>query len=457
MNRFFLILILSTCFSYILRIFQVSPEAFSTFLDSVGVFSGWSLWRIFNLLQHEHKGTVPTTFWRFYFLKWIIIVFTILWFFWKGFFLTFFTPTLITGFGLMVMSPFQHIFERMYIKFLWRNRRGFLIFPLAFRYRRIVYSVIRFVLYIPLISVWGDVFRKFDQQNIISLITDWLLMIVTSQAVNDLFSALLIGLMAFLLIKVTNRILTYYIEKRYQLDSVENNFLFTRLKTMMAIIRTAVSILLGTPAIFMILSKLSLGSTEWVASVGLAGAGVTFGLQSIVRDFITGFFIIFENNLMVGDEVEIDNKGGKVEVITMRTLKIRSETGMLFTIPFCSITVIGNRNRYFSAVLMNISVAYDEDLDKVQYLIEKAFLLLKKTAPVNRQIMGGLEFRGVNEVTSYSVVLLAKIKTAPNCQDSVRRQFNKILKNIFDEAGIKVPVAPGGLIRGQTSLTNTQF
>ncbi len=179
-----------------------------------------------------------------------------------------------------------------------------------------------------------------------------------------------------------------------------------------------------------------------------------------MRDFITGFFIIFENNLTVGDEIEVENRVGKVEAITMRTLKVRGDSGVLLTIPFGTITVIGNKNRYFSAVLMNISVGYDENIDRVQFLVEKAFAILKKTYPSSRQVIGGLEFRGINEITLYSVVLLVKIKTSPNCQDSVRRQFNKILKTLFDESGIRVPSPERMLLTasgGSPSLTNTKL
>ena len=221
---------------------------------------------------------------------------------------------------------------------------------------------------------------------------------------------------------------------------------------MMAIIRTIVNVLVGGPAlIFMISHIFGVQLKEWAASVGVAGFGLTFGLQNIVRDFITGFFIIFENNL------DIDGRTGKVEAIAVRTVKIRSENGTLMTIPFGNIIVIGNRNKHFSAVLMNISVAYHEDLDKVQKLIEKAFYILKKNSPLKRYVLGNLEFRGVNEVTPYSVVLLAKIRTTPNCQDQVRRQFNRVLKELFDEANIKIPYPPNIALNSTPSLTNAHI
>jgi len=125
------------------------------------------------------------------------------------------------------------------------------------------------------------------------------------------------------------------------------------------------------------------------------------------------------------------------------------------TIPFGSIVVIGNKNRLFSAVLMNISVGYGENLDRVQSLIEKAFTLVKRVPIFGRRIVGPLEIRGVNEVTSFSVIFQVKITTAPNMQDSIRRAFNRQLKQLFDEAGIVVPVPPYSASKAAPSLTNT--
>jgi len=221
-------------------------------------------------------------------------------------------------------------------------------------------------------------------------------------------------------------------------------------------LKTFLRIIVWAPAIGIILAQLGWNiETAWVTSIGAVSFALTFGLQSIVRDFVTGFFIIIENNLMVGDEVEVDQRKGKVEAIALRTLKVRSDDGILMTIPFGHIGIIGNKSRDFSAIIMNISVAYKEDLDRVQSLIEKAFLQVRRTPFVGRRVLGALEIRGVNEVTSYSVVFQIKIKTTPSNQDLVRRTFNKILKTLFDEAGIVVPTSPHMTMRASPSLTNT--
>jgi small conductance mechanosensitive channel len=273
---------------------------------------------------------------------------------------------------------------------------------------------------------------------------------------SGLFNSVIIVFFSLILIKMGDRVLRYYVEEKYSADTVENNFLASRLKTLMAMLSTLLRVVVWIPAVGLIFSQFgNVNLSTWVTSIGAASFGLTFGLQHIVRDFIAGFFIILENNLMVGDEVEVDQRSGKVEAITIRTLKIRSDQGMLLTIPFGSIQVIGNKNRQFSAIVLNISVGYNESIEKVQSLVEKTFALVKRTPLFGRRIIGPLEFRGITEVTSFSMIFQVKITTAPNMQDSIRRAFTRQLKIAFDEAGVVVPVPPVSTARAIPSLTNT--
>jgi small-conductance mechanosensitive channel len=312
------------------------------------------------------------------------------------------------------------------------------------------------IIYGSVLSIWMVHAWK-GQHNFLVSVTSWGTAALASSFVTRLLDSVIIFFSALLLDRGGVRLLKYYVEEKYAHDSIEMNFFASRLKTLMAIFKTLIRVLIWIPAFSLIVSKFWDGHslTAVLTSIGAASFGITFGFQGIVRDFITGFFLAVENNLMVGDQVEVDQRSGTVEAITMRTLKIRSDNGTLFTIPFGSINVIGNKNRGFAAVLLNISVGYKEDLDKVQSLVEKAFSMLKKTPNVGRKVMSALEIRGVVEVTSYSVVFQAKIRTHPNDQDIVKRIFSKYLKQLFDEAGIVVPTAPYSVRFSNPSLTNT--
>ncbi|ETZ07482.1 moderate conductance mechanosensitive channel YbiO [Holospora obtusa F1] len=462
-QRIFLIYFLSRIFKEILTLTQANALIFSTFSQSVAIILSSGIWgalkKFKSMALSEIKISAQKN--RLILLasmyQWGVGLFMSLWLFFPRIFIAFFIPTMVTVSVLLSISSIQIQAYKLFLEFLWRKKNVSFVFPLLYQYRKEALGGVKILIYIVLLTLWGEVFQEIQNNAAFSMVY-WVTSIFISPWVARCFNAALVGMASFLLIKVINKVLRYYVEDRYSVQSLENNFLFTRLKTMMAIIRTIVNVLVGGPAlIFMISHIFGVQLKEWAASVGVAGFGLTFGLQNIVRDFITGFFIIFENNLMVGDEVDIDGKTGKVEAIAVRTVKIRSETGMLMTIPFGNIIVIGNRNKYFSAVLMNISVSYHEDLEKTQKIIEKAFNILKKNSPVKRYVLGNLEFRGVNEVTPYSVVLLAKIRTTPNCQDQVRRQFNRILKELFDEAGIKIPSPPYTVLNSSPSLTNTHI
>jgi small conductance mechanosensitive channel len=145
-----------------------------------------------------------------------------------------------------------------------------------------------------------------------------------------------------------------------------------------------------------------------------------------------------------------------VEDLSLRTLKIRADNGMLQTIPFGSITVIGNKSRYFSYIIINFSAHYDADPEKIQQLLEKAYQILRRTSGMNKKILAPIEIRGITDISDYAIIFQARLKTAPGQQDIVRRAYNKILKQLCDEAGVRVP-SPSypGFQQKQPSLTNT--
>lgn len=388
-------------------------------------------------------------------VRWLFAGMTVLFVVGRSWFVLFWFPVVMTSMIWIFLFPTKEMFRYYRVRFLWKRRhKDFLLKPIIISEKIapyvvdfLAYGLIAYIWY-PYISVWIDV-------GYWTFLTS-----ARSFIFSGLFNAFLILIFALFIVKLGHRILRYYVEEKYTSDSMENNFLASRLKTLMAMLRTSLSVVVWIPAVVLMLSQFGdfnrhLGTLT--ASIGGASFGLSFGCQYIVRDFISGFCIILENNLMVGDEVEVDSRTGKVESITMRTLKIRSDQGVLLTIPFGSIQVIGNKNRLFSAVVMNISVGYSENLDRVQALIEKAFGLVKRVPVFGRRIVGPLEIRGINEVTSYSVILQVKITTAPNMQDSIRRAFNRQLKQLFDEAGITVPIPPMAFSKPISSLTNTSL
>lgn len=428
-----------------------------TIIDMIFLLMGFCLWRGIALIAgHLLPGPYnKRILWGLSLTKWFIVGFFGLWLIGRDLFKHFFLPITITVCVLVMVHPLRIFFRRWRLRLIWHRRhslgpfRPFLVSKKTMD-RIFFYGVYGTLFFVWLTYLWND------EPSVLSIMITWVVHFFSGPFMSHVLNVMLIVGGAIFLVKGGERILKYYVEDKYTNDSAENNFLASRLKTLMAMLRTALRIVIWIPAISIVFTQFGdVNITAWITSIGAASFGLTFGFQSIVRDFITGFFIILENNLMVGDEVDVDQRTGKVEVITLRTLKIRADNGTLMTIPFGNIGVIGNKNRNFSAIIMNISVDYNSDLEIVQSLVEKAFSILKKTPTIGRRVMGNMEIRGVNEITSYSMVFQVKIKTIPNEQDLVRRVFNKILKHLFDEAGIRVPIPPHTVMKYVPSLTNT--
>jgi small-conductance mechanosensitive channel len=264
---------------------------------------------------------------------------------------------------------------------------------------------------------------------------------------------------ALAVVSFGDRLLRHYLEKKPTLDSsIEAAYLGGRFRTLLTVARTLLRFGVWVPFFLLLLSIFGYDVRILLTSVGIASLGLSFGAQAFVKDFITGFFILLDNSLIVGDQVEIDGKSGTVESLSLRTLRVRADNGTLLTIPFGNIGVIGNKSRDFACALINLTVRYDADPDKVQALLEKAYQMLRRNSTFGKRLLSPIEVRGITEVSDYAVVFQARLKTAPGQQDAVKRAFNRILKTLCDEAGFPVPTPPYGSERSGTilpSLTNT--
>lgn len=442
----------------VLDVFEPNQESIYSLWDMVILIIIFLFSQVLSLVR---EGLIKTSdqitiLKNLKFIKWFFFGFCLLWICANNLVGHLAVPLIATSAQFLLFAPLSYILRRWHLQFLWSKRHRF-PFLRTLLMSQVWRSFPKYLSWGVIALIWLSVLKN-DDPNFITTSSRWLYNILTLLVTGPILNVALIFFAANLLVKGGDRILKYYMIDKYATESFENNFLASRLKTLMAMLHTLLRILVWIPALSLILSEFeafNLGT--WVTSIGVASFGLTFGFQSIVRDFITGFFIILENNLMVGDEVEIDQRKGKVEAITIRTLKIRADNGTLLTIPFGSITVIGNKNRSFCAALLNISVGYNEDIEKVQSAIERAFAHMRKNPNIAKKILGPLEMRGLNEVTSYSMIFQVRIKTIPNNQDVVRRIFNRHLKQAFDEAGIVVPSPSYPILRADPSLTNTML
>ena len=176
-----------------------------------------------------------------------------------------------------------------------------------------------------------------------------------------------------------------------------------------------------------------------LAGAGILGLAISFGAQSLVRDVISGFFFLVENQFAVGDVIEALGKGGVVEKMTLRVVVLRDLDGSLHIIPNGEIKVVSNKTRGWSRAVVDISVPHTEDLDRALAVVQDEAARFSGDPVWGVQLDGPVEVLGVESLTEHSVVIRTLLKTQPGSQWSVAREFRRRLKNRFSQETIDSP------------------
>jgi moderate conductance mechanosensitive channel len=176
-----------------------------------------------------------------------------------------------------------------------------------------------------------------------------------------------------------------------------------------------------------------------LAGAGILGLAVSFGAQSLVKDVISGFFILFENQFAIGDVIEIAGKSGVVEKMTLRVAVLRDGEGVMHVVPNSEIKVVSNKTRGWSRAVVDVGIAYDEDIDRALGIIRDEAAQLATDRVWNLQLDGAPEVVGVESLGDSSVVVRTLIRTQPGSQWTVAREFRRRIKNRFDRDGVEIP------------------
>ncbi len=277
------------------------------------------------------------------------------------------------------------------------------------------------------LDIWGLNLSFFLFSNIGRLIAEKALSIFVIIAV------------ALFITRMGNRLLTKYLSaERGQLDDTQKQRL-ARFKTIFSVSRNVLRIAVWTPAILLIIVEMDVDIMPILVSVGVLSVGLSFGVQSLVKDLVTGFFMLLEDAFAVGDLMVINGQMGRIESLTVRVVRLRATDGSLFTFPYGNITSICNQNRDFSAAVVLFQVGIDADIDQVFDIIEKIAKDLRKDPVTRKFVAGPLEISGVNEVSDHSVEIRAILRTKPGEHYKVRWAFNRLLKQYLKEYGIPSP------------------
>ena len=225
-------------------------------------------------------------------------------------------------------------------------------------------------------------------------------------------------------------------KKIERLDEIETE---KRIVTLVGIIWGIGRIIIWVTVIVILLKKLGIDVGPILAGAGVLGLAVGFGAQELVRDFISGFFILLENQVRTGDVAVINDTGGLVEKIELRTITLRDFSGVVHIFQNGKINSLSNMTKEWSAMVFDIGVAYKEDPDKVMIIMSKVGEDIQNDETFGPLILEPIEVVGLNEFANSSIVIRARIKTKPIEQWSVGREYRKRLKKAFDSEGIEIP------------------
>ncbi|HKK20490.1 MAG TPA: mechanosensitive ion channel family protein [candidate division Zixibacteria bacterium] len=222
-----------------------------------------------------------------------------------------------------------------------------------------------------------------------------------------------------------------------------------RIDTLSAVFRYLLLISTFAVAAIMILQEFGIQIGPMLAAAGIVGVAVGFGAQHLVKDIISGFFIIFEDQIRVGDVVQIAGKGGLVESVSLRMIILRDLSGNVHYIPNGTIDVVTNMTKDFSMYVFDIGVAYRENVDEVIEVIKSVDEDLRKDSAFTNDILAPIEILGLDQFADSAVIIKARTKTKPIKQWAIGREFNRRLKIAFDAKNIEIPFPHVTLYMGE--------
>ena len=214
-----------------------------------------------------------------------------------------------------------------------------------------------------------------------------------------------------------------------------------RARTLLPLLRTTALIVIAVLVTLVVLSELGVNIAPLLAGAGVVGLAIGFGSQKLVQDVITGLFILIEDTLAVGDVVEFDaSHAGIVEAISVRTVRLRDLSGSVHTLPFSEVKTILNMTKGFGFYLMEVGVAYRENVDHVMQVLHEIGEEMRADPEYGALITEPLEILGLDKFGDSAVVIKARLRVVPPIKKwFVGREFNRRMKARFDAEGIEIP------------------
>jgi moderate conductance mechanosensitive channel len=213
-----------------------------------------------------------------------------------------------------------------------------------------------------------------------------------------------------------------------------------RIDTVGAAFRYFASVVVVLVAGMLILNELGISIAPILATAGVAGIAIAFGAQSLIKDYFTGFFLLLEDQVRVGDVIEVAGKSGLVEEMTLRYVRLRDLDGHVHYVPNGEIKLVTNRTRVYATPVIDVPISYAEDPDRVTQVMRETAAALRADPQWSARIVADIELIGMERWADSSVVLRARFRVVPPIEQwNVRREYLARLKKAFDEHGIEIP------------------
>ena len=257
------------------------------------------------------------------------------------------------------------------------------------------------------------------------------------EAILPLTNLILILVLAWVSLRVTHRLVSAFHQRlKDKTSSAEEQ---RRIATLERVFGYVASVVIWVVTIMLVLSELGISIAPILATAGVAGLAVGFGAQSLVKDYFTGFVMLVENQIRVGDLIEVAGKTGAVEELTLRYVRLRDFSGAVHFVPNGIITSVSNMSRDFAFAVVDVGVGYREELGAVFQVMTQTGEDLRADPAFSDRILDGLEIAGVDQWAESSVVIRARLKVVALEQSGIRREYLRRLKEAFDAHGIDIP------------------
>ena len=241
---------------------------------------------------------------------------------------------------------------------------------------------------------------------------------------------------AWLVIRIIRRIISG-IEQRVTIRATGDDV--KRIQTLSRVLRYIATVIIVALTVMSVLAGFGVSVAPFLATAGVAGLAVGFGAQSLVKDYFTGFVMLIEDQIRQGDIVEIASKIGTVEEVTLRYIRLRDYEGVVHFVPNSVITVVTNRTRSYAYSVIDINVAYKENLAHVTEVLKQVASEMRLDPTIKDNILGDLEVAGLENFADSSMTIRSRMMVVAQYQGPIRREFQARVKVAFERENIEIP------------------